>query len=440
MNETKEITRRRGERGECNRISSSPSASPREPTFRLMSKEKTLQIRNSTAEFLIFTRQAGEDGIEVRVEEETVWLTQKLMSALFDVDVRTVNEHLGNIYQSGEQSREATIRKYRTVRSEGARQVARAVEHYNLDAIIAVGFRVNSVRAIQFRQWATGVLRDFAIRGYVLDKERLKNGAFLSKEYYENLLAEIREIRASERRFYQKITDIYATAMDYSPDAETTHAFFATVQNKLHFAIHGSTAAELIVARADSKKERMGLTTWKKAPHRKIIKPDVVVAKNYLTEKELKSLDRVVTMYLDYAEDQAERKIPMTMQDWAGKGFGPDQLSEMQKIIDAEKSDLFDVLAHVAYALPPLTREDRATKAKVEISTHFNTKQQVFLDFVLSHYVSVEVEELDQTKLTPLLRLKYHNSLTDAVADLGKPEEIGKVFTGFQKYLYGTAA
>ena len=284
-----------------------------------MSQKKKLQIRNSTAEFLIFTRQAGEDGIEVRVEGETVWLTQKLLAALFDVTVPTVNEHLANLYAQGEIARPATIRNFRIVRLEGTREVAREVEHYNLDAIIAVGFRVNSARAIQFRQWATGVLRDFAIRGYVLDKERLKNGAFLSKEYYENLLAEIREIRASERRFYQKITDIYATAMDYSPDAETTQAFFATVQNKLHFAIHGHTAAELIVERADSKKERMGLTTWKNAPHGKIIKPDVVVAKNYLTEKELKSLDRVVTMYLDYAEDQAERGIPMTMQDWATK-------------------------------------------------------------------------------------------------------------------------
>ena len=280
---------------------------------------KKLQIRNSTAEFLIFTRQAGEDGIEVRVADETVWLTQKLMAALFEVTVPTINEHLANLLQQGEISAAATIRNSRTVQKEGSRAVARNVDFYNLDAIIAVGFRVNSARAIQFRQWATGVLRDYAIRGYVLDKERLKNGAFLSKEYYENLLAEIREIRASERKFYQKITDIYATAMDYSPDAETTQAFFATVQNKLHFAIHGRTAAELIVARADSKKERMGLTTWKNAPHGKIIKPDVVVAKNYLTEKELKSLDRVVTMYLDYAEDQAERKIPMTMQDWAGK-------------------------------------------------------------------------------------------------------------------------
>ena len=284
-----------------------------------MSKEKKLQIRNSTAEFLIFTRQAGEDGIEVRVEGETVWLTQKLMAAMFEVTVPTISEHLANLYAQGEISAPATLRNFRTVQKEGAREVARNVDFYNLDAIIAVGFRVNSARAVQFRQWATGVLRDYAIRGYVLDKERLKNGAFLSKEYYENLLAEIREIRASERKFYQKITDIYATAMDYSPEAETTKMFFAAVQNKLHFAIHGCTAAELIVQRADSKKERMGLTTWKNAPHGKIIKPDVVVGKNYLTEKELKSLDRFVTMYLDYAEDQAERGIPMTMQDWATK-------------------------------------------------------------------------------------------------------------------------
>ncbi|MBE0542978.1 MAG: virulence RhuM family protein [Verrucomicrobia bacterium] len=284
-----------------------------------MSKDKKLQIRNSTAEFLIFTRQAGDAGIEVRVAEETVWLTQKLMAALFEVTVPTINEHLANLLKQGEIAAEATIRNFRTVQREGSRDVSRNVDFYNLDAIIAVGFRVNSARAIQFRQWAVAVLRDFAIRGYVLDKERLRNGAFLSKEYYDNLLAEIREIRASERRFYQKITDIYATAMDYSAEAEITQTFFATVQNKLHFAIHGHTAAELIMERADSKKERMGLTTWKNAPRGKILKPDVVVAKNYLTQKELKALDRIVTMYLDYAEDQAERGIPMTMQDWATK-------------------------------------------------------------------------------------------------------------------------
>ncbi|MEI8314718.1 MAG: virulence RhuM family protein [Verrucomicrobiota bacterium] len=284
-----------------------------------MSKDKKLQIRNSTAEFLIFTRQAGDAGIEVRVAEETVWLTQKLMAALFEVTVPTINEHLANLLAQGEIAAAATVRNFRTVQREGNRDVSRNVDFYNLDAIIAVGFRVNSTRATQFRQWAIAVLRDFAIRGYVLDKERLKNGAFLSREYYDNLLAEIREIRASERRFYQKITDIYATAMDYSAEAETTQTFFATVQNKLHFAIHGHTAAELIVERADSKKERMGLTTWKNAPRGKILKPDVVVAKNYLTEKELKALDRIVTMYLDYAEDQAERGVPMTMQDWATK-------------------------------------------------------------------------------------------------------------------------
>ena len=281
-----------------------------------MKKENKLQIRNSTAEFLIFTRQAGGDGIEVRVAEETVWLTQKLISELFDKGRSTITEHLKNIFEAGELDEKAVCRDCRHTAEDGKDY---STLFYNLDAIIAVGFRVNSARAIQFRQWATGVLRDFAIRGYVLDKERLKNGAFFNKEYFENLLEEIREIRASERKFYQKITDIYSTAMDYNTEAETTKTFFSTVQNKLHFAIHGRTAAELIVERADSTKEKMGLTTWKNAPRGKILKPDVSVAKNYLTEKELKSLDRFVTMYLDYAEDQAERNIPMTMEDWAKK-------------------------------------------------------------------------------------------------------------------------
>ena len=278
-----------------------------------------MQIRNSTAEFLIFTAQAGEKGIEVRLEDETVWLTQKLMAALFEVSVPTINEHLANLYKHCEIEATATLRKFRIVQTEGSRQVGRDVDFYNLDAIIAVGFRVHSLRAAQFRQWATGILRDFAIRGYVIDKERLKNGAIFNEAYFDNLLAEIREIRASERRFYQKITDIYATALDYSPEAESTQVFFAAVQNKLHFAIHGHTAAELIVNRADSTKEKMGLTTWRNAPKGKILKPDFVVAKNYLTEKELKALDRIATMYLDYAEDQAERRIPMTMADWEQK-------------------------------------------------------------------------------------------------------------------------
>lgn len=281
-----------------------------------MDKGKKLQIRNSTAEFLIFTRQAGEDGIEVRVADETVWLTQKLIGVLFDKGRSTITEHLTNVFETGELDEKAVCRDFRQTAGDGKTYTTR---FYNLDAIIAVGFRVNSARAIQFRQWATGVLRDFAIRGYVLDKERLKSGSFLNKAYYDNLLAEIREIRASERKFYQKITDIYVTAMDYSVDAETTQVFFATVQNKLHFAIHGHTAAELIVGRANATKQKMGLTTWKNAPQGKILKPDVSIAKNYLTEKEIKSLDRFVTMYLDYAEDQAERSIPMTMQDWSVK-------------------------------------------------------------------------------------------------------------------------
>ncbi len=279
-------------------------------------KSKKLQIRNSTAEFLVFTKQAGGDSIEVRVEEETVWLTQKLISGLFDVDVRTISEHLQNIFKSNELNENSVIRKFRTTAADGK---SYDTQFYNLDAIISVGYRVNSTKATQFRQWATNILRDFSIRGWVLDKERLKNGAYLSEEYFTQLLAEIREIRASERKFYQKITDIYATAMDYNLDSPTTKDFFASVQNKLHFAIHGHTAAELIVNRADSEKDKMGLTTWKNAPEGKIIKTDVSIAKNYLNMQEIKSLDRFVTMYLDYAETQAERNIPMTMEDWASK-------------------------------------------------------------------------------------------------------------------------
>jgi len=279
-----------------------------------MSGDKILQIRNSTAEFLIFTAQAGEQSIEVRCENETIWLTQKLMAALFDVDVRTVSEHLRNIFQDLELQEDAVILKFRTTASDGKQYVT---NFYNLDAIISVGYRVNSVRATQFRQWATRVLREFAIKGYVLDKKRLENGAFLGEDYFERLLVEIREIRLSERRFYQKVTDIYATSVDYNKDAPTTRDFFAKVQNKLHYAIHGQTAAELIVKRADSGREHMGLTTWENGPDGKIAKPDVVVAKNYLTKDELQSLGRMVNAFLDLAEDRAIRKIPMTMEDWA---------------------------------------------------------------------------------------------------------------------------
>jgi len=240
--------------------------------------EKNL-IRNSTAEFLIFTSTAGEESIEVRYEDETIWLSQKMMAALFDVKIPTINVHLKNIYESGELTRKATIRKFLIVRTEGNRDVSRNLEYYSLDAIISVGYRINSKRATQFRQWATRVLREFAVKGYVLDKKRMENGTFLGKDYFERLLAEIREIRLSERRFYQKITDIYAISIDYNRDAPTTRDFFAKVQNKLHFAIHGHTAAELIIKRANSRNDHMGLTSWENSPEGKILKTDVVVKK-----------------------------------------------------------------------------------------------------------------------------------------------------------------
>ena len=280
-------------------------------------KKRTAMIRNSTAEFLIFTGQAGEQSIEARYEDETVWLSQKLMATLFDVEVPTVNEHLKNIYDSGELNREPTVRKFRIVQTEGKREVARNVDFYSLDAIISVGYRVNSRRATQFRQWATQVLKEFAIKGYVLDRKRLENGTFLGEDYFERLLEEIREIRLSERRFYQKITDIYATAVDYNKDAPTTRELFTKVQNKLHYAIHGHTAAELISERADSEKPNMGLTSWENSPSGKILKSDVSVAKNYLAQEELESLGSIVNAYLELAEQRAKRRIPMSMEDWA---------------------------------------------------------------------------------------------------------------------------
>ena len=274
-------------------------------------------IRNSTAEFLIFTGQAGEQSIEARYEDETVWLSQKLMSELFEVTVPTINEHLKNVFSSSELDPASTIRNFRIVQQEGRREVERNIDYYNLDAIISVGYRVNSLRATQFRQWATQVLREFAIKGYVLDKTRMENGTFLGEDYFERLLEEIREIRLSERRFYQKITDIYATSLDYNREAPTTKTFFAAVQNKLHFAIHGHTAAELIIRRADSEQKHMGLTHWRRSPDGKILKSDVSVAKNYLSKNELATLGRIVNAFLDLAEERAQRRIPMTMEDWA---------------------------------------------------------------------------------------------------------------------------
>lgn len=279
-----------------------------------MSKE--LQIRNSTVDFLVFTRDAHDEGIEVRVQNSDVWLTQKAISQLFDVDRSVITKHLKNIYQSQELSENSTCANFAQVADN---KKTYQYKFYSLDAIIAVGYRINSERATQFRQWATKVLSTFTKQGYVLDKDRLINGQIFDEDYFEHLISEIQEIRASERRFYQKITDIYATAVDYSVDSEITRNFFATVQNKMHYAIHGNTAAEVIVSRADYQKEHMGLTSWKNAPSGKIVKADVSVAKNYLLVDEIKELNEIVTMYLDYATRQARRHIPMTMADWASK-------------------------------------------------------------------------------------------------------------------------
>ena len=294
--------------------------------------DKDLIIRNSTVEFLIFTKDSGEN-IEAKYFEENVWLTQKLIAKLFDVEVSTINEHLKNIYTSKELRKVSTIREFLIVQTEGLRQVKRNIDFYNLDAIISVGYRVNSRKATNFRIWATRVLKQFAIKGFVLDKKRLENGSFLNKNYFDELLTEIREIRLSERNFYQKITDIYSTSLDYDKNDEVTREFFAKVQNKLHYAIHKNTAPELIVKRANSKKISMGLTSWKNSPEGKILKTDVVVAKNYLKKSELESLGRIVSAYLDLAEERAKRKIPMTMSDW---------VKRLDKFLEFDEREILD--------------------------------------------------------------------------------------------------
>ena len=278
---------------------------------------KKFEIRNSTAEFLIFQIEGKEDGVQVVYHNESVWCTQKVMAQLFDVGVPAISKHLNNIFAEGELRPASTVSKMEIVQIEGDREIKRQLDFYNLDAIISVGYRVNSTRATQFRQWCTFILRQFAIRGYVIDKKRMENGSFIGEDYFEHLLAEIREIRLSERRFYQKLTDIYATAIDYNREAPTTRLFFKKVQNKMHYAVHGHTAAELIIDRANAEKEHMGLTTWENAPNGKIVKPDVSIAKNYLKESELEDMGRIVNSFLDLAEDMAKRHIPMTMEDWA---------------------------------------------------------------------------------------------------------------------------
>ena len=315
-----------------------------------MARKRELPITSSAAEYLTYIASTGDipESFEMRYEDENIWLTQKMMASLYEVDVRTINAHIQKIYSDDELSKEATIRNFRIVQTEGNRQVQREIAHYNLQLIIAVGFKVNNDRAVRFRKWAGQIVKDYTIQGWTMDSERLNNGHKFTDEFFERQLQQIREIRLSERKFYQKVTDIYATAFDYDKDAKTTQLFFKTVQNKMHYAVHRHTAAELIVERADAEKEHMGLTTWGNAPDGKILKADVTIAKNYLSEEEMNYLERIVSMYLDYAELQAQRRIPMSMEDWAERldGFlefngneiliGPGKISAEQAKLHAE--------------------------------------------------------------------------------------------------------
>ncbi len=309
--------------------------------------EKELALRSSAAEYLTFVAATGESDVsfEMRYEDENIWLTQKMMATLYDVSVAAINQHLKKVFEDGELREKSVIKKYLITAADGK---SYNTKHYNLQAIIAVGFKVNNQRAVQFRKWAGQIVKDHTIQGWTMDVERLKKGHMFTDEYFERQLEQIREIRLSERKFYQKVTDLYATAFDYDKDAKTTRLFFQTVQNKMHFAVHRYTAAELIVERADASKEHMGLTTWENAPNGKILKTDVTVAKNYLSEQEMHYLERIVSLYLDYAELQAERKIPMSMEDWAKRldGFldfngnelltGPGKISAEQAKLHAE--------------------------------------------------------------------------------------------------------
>lgn len=314
---------------------------------------KKFNIRNSTAEFLIFQLENKGEGIEVLYQDENLWLTQDAIATLFDKGRSTITEHLLNIFQSQELQEKEVCRKFRRTASDGKEY---ATKYYNLDAVISVGYRANSVRATQFRQWCTYVLRQFAIRGYVIDKKRMENGSFINEDYFEHLLAEIREIRLSERRFYQKLTDIYATSIDYNRDAPTTRMFFKKVQNKIHYAIHGYTAAELIVTRADADKEHMGLTSWEKAPDGKIVKTDVLIAKNYLKEDELQSMGRIVNAFLDLAEDRAKRHIPMTMEDWAMR---------IDKFLDSDDRNILTDAGHVTAEQARIHAENEFEKYRI---------------------------------------------------------------------------
>jgi len=326
-----------------------------------MPKKKSVDIiRSSAAEYLTFVAASGgeTDKVELRYEDENIWLTQRLMAVLYDVDVRTINEHIAHIYADAELTQEATIRKFRIVQQEGERQVTREVNHYNLQMIIAVGFKVNNERAVQFRKWANGIVKDYTIQGWVMDDERLKKGgSVLTKEYFDHLIERIREIRLSERKFYQKITDIYATALDYDKTALVSRRFFSNVQNKLHWAIHKHTAAELIMERANAEKENMGLTTWEAAPNGKIQKFDVSIAKNYLTDKELAALSLIVSMYLDYAESQAMRHIPMTMQDWE---------TRLNRFLEFNEREILDDNGRVTHKIAQAFAESEFEKYRIK--------------------------------------------------------------------------
>lgn len=356
-----------------------------------MAKKKSeVNIHSSAAEYLTYAAAVGNtaDSMEMRYENENIWLTQKMMAQLYDVSVQNIGQHIKSIYEDGELIQQATIKKFFIVQNEGERQVSREVIHYNLQMIIAVGFKVNNDRAVRFRKWSGQIVKDYTIQGWAMDTERLKKGHMFTDEYFERQLQKIREIRLSERKFYQKITDLYTTAFDYGKDAKTTQRFFQTVQNKMHWAVHRHTAAELIVNRADAEKEHMGLTTWDAAPDGKIVKADVSIAKNYLSDKELSYMERIVSLYLDYAELQAERQIPMSMEDWAKRldGFlefngndiltGPGKISAEQAKLHAETEfeniELCrtDYLCRIMIGFYWILKKKKQAKSKKTVSTN----------------------------------------------------------------------
>jgi len=334
-------------------------------------KQENKIIKSSAIMYITYMIESNGDGIEIRYENENLWMTQKMMSLVYGVDIRTINEHIKKIYYDKELLENSTIRKFRIVQKEGLRNIEREINHYNLQMIIAVGFKVNNQKAVEFRKWATSILKEFTIKGFVLDDERLKNGNVLSSKYFDELLEIIREIRVSERKFYQKITDIYSTSIDYNKDAKITYDFFKKVQNKMHFAITHKTAAEIIYERADHTKEHMNLTTWKAAPEGKILKSDVSIAKNYLTKDELKSLERIVSAYLDLAEDRANRHIPMTMNDWVNR---------LDKFLEADDREILKNSGKISHEIAVEKAELEFEKYRIIQDREFVSDYDRFLE------------------------------------------------------------